>query len=100
MKARKMLEDVYKIVYENDPDTYKSEMDNLNNLSDAELKKKILDDDIYIYAKPFKEVSLEGIKKFADYLKIDLDEKVVLGNGVVPERPVPVGLNIAQLKAI
>lgn len=94
MKARKMLEDVYKIVYRNDKNTFKTEMEKLDGLSDSELKKKILNDEIYIYVKPFKEPSLDDIKSFADYLKIDLDEKLVLpshGN-VVTENPVPVGL--------
>lgn len=93
MKARKMLEDVYKIVYKNDKNTYKTEMEKLNGLSDSELKKKILNDEIYIYVKPFKEPSLDDIKEFADYLKISLDEKLVLpshGN-IVTENPVPTG---------
>lgn len=94
MKARKMLEDVYKIVYKNDQETYLKEIEKLNNLSDSELKKKILNDEIYIYVKPFKEPSLDDIKEFADYLNIELDEKLILpSNGnIVTENPVPVGL--------
>lgn len=95
MKARKILEDVYKIIYKNDKNTYKTELEKLNNMSDAELKKKILSDEIYIYVKPFKEPSLKDIKSFADYLGIELDEKLILpshGN-IVTENPVPVGFS-------
>lgn len=94
MKARKMLEDVFKIVYKNDHNTYKNELEKLQSLSDAELKRKILNDEIYIYVKPFKEPSLKDIKEFADYLNIELDEKLILPshNNIVTENPVPVGL--------
>lgn len=94
MKARKMLKDVYKIIYKNDPATYKNEIEKLDSLSDSELKKKIQNDEIYIYVKPFKEPSLKDIKEFADYLNIELDEKLVLPshNNIVTENPVPVGL--------
>lgn len=93
MKARKMLKDVYKIIYKHDKETYDSEMKKLDSLSDKELKDLIESDKIYLYVKPFKEPKLKDIKEFADYLSIELDEKLVLpshGN-IVTENPVPVG---------
>lgn len=93
-KARKKLEDVYKIIYKNDPDTHKKVLEELNSLSDSELKKLILEDKIYIYVKPFKQPALKDIKEFADYLGIELDERLVLpshGN-LVTENVIPVGL--------
>lgn len=98
-KARNILKDVYKIVYVRDENTHKTELEKLNSLSDKELKQLVLENKIYIYVKPFKEPTLDDIKKFADYLKIDLDEKLVLpslGNAVT-ERPVPVGFAPVKL---
>lgn len=94
-KARKMLKDSYKILYKNDPDTHKKELEMLDAMSDKELKRRIENDEIYIYVKPFKEPTLEDIKEMADYLGIELDEKLILPshNNIVTENPCPVGLN-------
>lgn len=92
-KARKMLKDAFKIIYKNDPETRLKEEDMLDSMSDQELKRRILNDEIYVYVKPFKEPSLKDIKEFADFLNIELDEKLILPaqNNIVTEHPCPLG---------
>lgn len=92
-KARKKLKTVYQIMYKNDPDTLKNEIEKLDNMSDKELKELILNDEIYLYVKPFKEPSLKDIAEAANFLGIELDEKLILPNqgNIVTDHPCPVG---------
>ena len=98
-KLRKLIHDVYTALYGTNSKYLQNIIDYIDNLSESQLRKKLVDKKIHFtfIAQPFENLPFSNIKNAANILDIPLEEYITIPElGIKTKTKVPVGIHYMQ----